>query len=133
MKTRLSLLTMLCLMLAVTPAMADTLYSNGPVNGTTDAWTINFGFAVSDSFTCSVDCTVQDFHIGVWLFPGDVLGSVDMALGSTSFGGTFNTYNATGSQDLGVNQYGYDLSLIHISEPTRLGMISYAVFCLKKK
>src|SRR5665648_1119874 len=24
------------------------------------------------------------------------------------------------------------LSLIHISEPTRLGMISYAVFCLKK-
>src|SRR5665648_1228196 len=26
-----------------------------------------------------------------------------------------------------------ELSLIHISEPTRLGMISYAVFCLKKK
>src|SRR5450756_2355241 len=25
------------------------------------------------------------------------------------------------------------LSLIHISEPTRLGMSSYAVFCLKKK
>ena len=30
----------------------------------------------------------------------------------------------------GFTQY---LSLIHISEPTRLGMISYAVFCLKKK
>src|SRR5450759_5313123 len=28
---------------------------------------------------------------------------------------------------------GLHLSLIHISEPTRLGMISYAVFCLKKK
>ena len=28
---------------------------------------------------------------------------------------------------------GSNLSLIHISEPTRLGMISYAVFCLKKK
>src|SRR5450759_4295176 len=25
----------------------------------------------------------------------------------------------------------FDLSLIHISEPTRLGMTSYAVFCLK--
>ena len=25
------------------------------------------------------------------------------------------------------------LSLIHISEPTRLDVISYAVFCLKKK
>src|SRR5665648_402049 len=31
---------------------------------------------------------------------------------------------------LGADFY---LSLIHISEPTRLGMISYAVFCLKKK
>src|SRR5450756_2138643 len=28
--------------------------------------------------------------------------------------------------------HGIHLSLIHISEPTRLGMISYAVFCLKK-
>src|SRR5450756_593947 len=27
----------------------------------------------------------------------------------------------------------HHLSLIHISEPTRLGMISYAVFCLKNK
>ena len=27
----------------------------------------------------------------------------------------------------------YRLSIIHISEPTRLRMISYAVFCLKKK
>src|SRR5450756_642674 len=35
-----------------------------------------------------------------------------------------------------VQMYGdvvLGLSLIHISEPTRLGMISYAVFCLKKK
>src|SRR5665648_1241098 len=32
----------------------------------------------------------------------------------------------------GTRRY-WDLSLIHISEPTRLGMISYAVFCLKKK
>ena len=28
---------------------------------------------------------------------------------------------------------GYHLSLIHISEPTRPRLISYAVFCLKKK
>src|SRR5450756_2998013 len=31
------------------------------------------------------------------------------------------------------SKHATDLSLIHISEPTRLGMISYAVFCLKKK
>src|SRR5450756_1320918 len=36
-------------------------------------------------------------------------------------------------QTLGVSAAQvYKLSLIHISEPTRLGMISYAVFCLKK-
>src|SRR5450756_2834438 len=33
----------------------------------------------------------------------------------------------------GIFKSGWTLSLIHISEPTRLGMISYAVFCLKKK
>src|SRR5664279_1604817 len=32
-----------------------------------------------------------------------------------------------------MNQMNMDLSLIHISEPTRRTPISYAVFCLKKK
>ena len=32
-----------------------------------------------------------------------------------------------------MESMGYELSLIHISEPTRLLSISYAVFCLKKK
>src|SRR5665648_1105440 len=44
----------------------------------------------------------------------------------------FDGKHRTGSvkQDaLGIGPQ--DLSLIHISEPTRLGMISYAVFCLK--
>src|SRR5665648_943742 len=38
----------------------------------------------------------------------------------------FGDYSGLVATELG-------LSLIHISEPTRLGMISYAVFCLKKK
>src|SRR5674536_373638 len=40
-----------------------------------------------------------------------------------------------GRRDRGglVAQPVVDLSLIHISEPTRLLSISYAVFCLKKK
>src|SRR5659263_712178 len=37
------------------------------------------------------------------------------------------------STDGGTSWSEPTLSLIHISEPTRLGMISYAVFCLKKK
>eukprot|EP00658_Telonema_sp_P-2_P053387 TRINITY_DN418_c0_g1_i11.p1 TRINITY_DN418_c0_g1~~TRINITY_DN418_c0_g1_i11.p1 ORF type:complete len:135 (-),score=19.07 TRINITY_DN418_c0_g1_i11:57-461(-) len=39
--------------------------------------------------------------------------------------------SAAGAHPCGVRHR--DLSLIHISEPTRLLSISYAVFCLKKK
>src|SRR5450756_694858 len=45
-------------------------------------------------------------------------------------------HDRTGLNDLVRQRLVGDLlkvSLIHISEPTRLGMISYAVFCLKKK
>ena len=47
-----------------------------------------------------------------------------------------NQVKPTGEQMLLANltlEVAQLLSLIHISEPTRLGMISYAVFCLKKK
>ena len=37
------------------------IYDNGPYNGTTDAWTINFGFATSDSFTGSGTVTGIQF------------------------------------------------------------------------
>ena len=40
---------------------------------------------------------------------------------------------ATPEMRKSINEILQYLSLIHISEPTRLGMISYAVFCLKKK
>jgi len=38
-----------------------------------------------------------------------------------------------GGPDLDITDHVEELSLIHISEPTRLRRISYAVFCLKKK
>eukprot|EP01015_Nassula_variabilis_P019428 TRINITY_DN327_c0_g1_i15.p3 TRINITY_DN327_c0_g1~~TRINITY_DN327_c0_g1_i15.p3 ORF type:complete len:106 (-),score=48.05 TRINITY_DN327_c0_g1_i15:34-351(-) len=44
----------------------------------------------------------------------------------------FQKYAAKGA-DLENEDSEYDLSLIHISEPTRQAEISYAVFCLKKK
>ena len=37
------------------------------------------------------------------------------------------------SSQLTDSDFVFDLSLIHISEPTRQEAISYAVFCLKKK
>ncbi len=107
----LSLLTICCLMLAVAPAMAGTLYSNGPYNGTTDAWTINFGFSVSDSFTVTgLFPTLQDLHFVYWdASASDLLTTVDMQIGSTSFGGNSQTLSGVNNTFLGTNQYGYAL------------------------
>src|SRR5450756_3171642 len=56
---------------------------------------------------------------------------------ATTWTSIYSTTTGTGGvQTLnitGTGRYVRMLSLIHISEPTRLGMISYAVFCLKKK
>ena len=104
-----SLLTTLCLTLAVAPAMAGTLYSNGPYNGNTDAWAIDYGFAVSDSFTVPTSSRIEDFSMVYWTAAGNTLMSVDLAFGTTSFGGTYNTVGIANNTFLGTNQYGFAL------------------------
>jgi len=115
----LSLLTVLCLMLAVAPAMADTLYSNGPVNGNANAWQINGGFVVSDSYHTSgsggSDLTVTAF--AVWELPGDTLTSVDwqVSTGPCSGPGGCGTILGSGTASgltetfIFSNQYGYNI------------------------
>ncbi len=88
------------------------LYENGPVNGTTDAWTINSGFVVSDTFTVpSGGGPVYGLTFGAWANPGDVLQSVQVSITSSEFGGT-TYYNAvvnfTQSACSG-NQYGFNI------------------------
>jgi hypothetical protein len=110
--TSLSVLALCCLMLAVTPAMADTIYDNGSYNGTVDAWTINFGFSVSDSFTCGgSSCSVEDFHMVNWNIPGFVTTGAEIQLRASSFGTDYAdlTLAPSGSTDLGSNQFGYEL------------------------
>ena len=111
-----SLLTILCLMLAVAPAMADIIYDNGPINGTTDAWTISDPYSVSDSFIPNFfDVILEGLNIGVWLSPGDSVSSVEMQVGSNPFGNDIydHVLYATGFTDLGINQYGYDLQQVN--------------------
>ena len=115
MKTRialLSLLTIACLVLAVAPAMADTVfYDNGAYNGTNDGWTINFGYSVSDSYTNTPHYTsVSDVHFVYWdANSSDLLTGVDAQFGSTSFSGTVTSLNGGTNTLLGTNQYGYEL------------------------
>ena len=107
----LSLLTIVCLVLSVSPAVADTLYSNGPYNGTTDAWTINFGFSVSDSTDKDhKDWVISGLDFVYWdASATDILTTVDVAIGSTSFGGTPQTLTGVTNTFLGVNQFGFNL------------------------
>jgi len=110
----LSLLTILCLMLAVAPAMAQyPLWDNGPYNGTNNAWPINYGYAVSNSFNNVLfQLDIQGIQFVYWdISTTDVLTTVDMGIGGSPFSGGnfFGTLTGVVNTDLGSNQYGYEL------------------------
>ncbi len=111
MKLRIISLSLLALCLAAVPAMAQTLYSNGPINGTTDAWTINSGFVVSDTFTTTANSYVSGLSFGAWLFPGDVLQTVEVSISSAEFGGTsyFDQVVSFTQSGCSNNQYGFNV------------------------
>ena len=99
-------------------------YANGPSDGlcdiqgcTVDAWTINFGYTVTDSILASSGVSGATFAF--WLFPGDTVTSVDWALGTTPFGSDIAQGTASGAnltqQFISTNQYGYDIDAITIS------------------
>ena len=110
MHLRIASLTLLCL-LAATTASGQVLYDNGPVNGTVDAWTINFGFVVSDTFTLANNSTVGGFDMAVWEFKGDTVLTVGWSVTSQeNFGTLYGSGNATVSDKfISVNQFGYDI------------------------
>ncbi len=106
-----ALVLVIAALLAV-PAVAQIVYENGPINGNTDAWTINFGFAVADSFTISTGPTaVSGLSFGVWLSPGDTLQSVELQLTSEQFGGTLFFQGQVSLTQSGcvLNSYSYDV------------------------
>ena len=115
----------LCLAVAI-PASASTVYDNGGINGTESAWTINFGYAVSDSFTLSSSTTLTGAQIGLWAFPGDRPTTVDWSIGTyaddSSLGsgtaGLTNTFQYT-------NGYGYDILESTFSLSGTLGAGTY--------
>ena len=112
MKLRIASLSLLALTLVAVPAMAQTVYSNGAINGNTDAWTINFGFIVSDTFNVTNNnTTITGGSFGMWLFSGDTLSSAEVSITSGENSGTSyfdQTLNFTQGACT-VNQYGYNV------------------------
>ena len=82
------------------------------------------------AFVNNFDMMVKDVH-----HKGDAYAAGLTYGYAWVLGDHWNIEATAGVGVLRYRQFKYDkgLSLIHISEPTRLGMISYAVFCLKKK
>jgi hypothetical protein len=114
MKLRVASLSLLALslILAVVPAAAQGVYNNGPINGNTDAWTINFGFIIADSFTISTgNTTLTGLSFGAWLFPGDILESAEVWVTSEPLGGTsyFDQVVSFTQSGCAINQFGYNV------------------------
>jgi len=109
---RIASLLVLCLTLVAIPASAQTVYSNGPINGNTDAWTINFGFIVSDTFNVvNSGTTITGGSFGLFLLPGDSLTSAELSITSSEFGGTsyFDQTVSFTAESCQTNQYGYNV------------------------
>ncbi len=124
------MLTVSFLALTASPALSQQdLYDNGPINGTADAWAINFGYVVSESFASNkikVSYNPEDggqlkrIAFGVWESPDDVVSSVGWSITTQPNGGTVlgeGTASGTNLTDqfISTNQYGYDIDKITVS------------------
>ena len=124
----LFLISAMLLAFTLTSFAQNDLYDNGPTNGTVDAWTINFGFAVSDSFTLGSGGQVNGLNFAAWLFPGDVLQSAEVSITSSEFGGTTYFDGVVNFTQSGctTNQLGFSLCNESASfAPVNLGAGTY--------
>jgi hypothetical protein len=97
-------------LVAAASAQASVLYDDGPIDGTLSAWTINFGFAVSDSFTLSQTSTVTGVNFGSWNNGGDHIKSVDWAITATPGAYPVSGTAAVSDTAAGSSSFGYDLA-----------------------
>ncbi|WP_347989942.1 hypothetical protein [Methylomonas sp. AM2-LC] len=101
--------------LVTTSVNADVLYSNGSLDGTTNALTLGGGLTVADSFNLSSNSVITAINFDTWdAFSQDVT-NVDWAITSSADGS--GTVYASGSQstvtasDISTNAQGYVLDL----------------------
>ena len=109
---RICLILLLAFCPAVIPAAAQNdLYDNGPTNGTVNAWAVNFGFVVSDSFTLGSNSQVNGLTFSAWLFPGDAVVGGEVSITSSEFGGTtyFDEFINLTQSGCVMNQIGFNV------------------------
>jgi hypothetical protein len=112
-KLLIASLLFVCLTLASIPAAAGNVYDNGPVNGTVEAWTINFGLTVTDSFTvANGNGNIGGMNFWAWLVPGDTITSVEVQIGVQQFGNELMDMQVGVTQsNCFANNFGYNVCL----------------------
>lgn len=93
------------------PAVASNVYDNGPVNGESDAWTLNYGFSVTDSFVVSNgNGSIGGMNFWAWVSPGDTITSIQVQIGTEQFGDELmNAFVNVSQSSCSLNTLGYDV------------------------
>jgi PEP-CTERM motif len=104
-------------MASVTATHGAVLFDQGPINGTIDAWTINFDYAVANSFALSQASTVTGVNFGAWSLPGDTMLTVDWTITAAPDAFADEGTATVSTSYLYTNGYGYDVSLDSFSIP----------------
>jgi hypothetical protein len=119
----LAVIAVLVVAASAVPTKADSvIYDNGPLDGNTQAYSINFGFSVSDSFFGPPMFTsLTGATIGLWVLSGDKPLTVDWSIGTSFFGSDVasGTSSLTRKFDF-TNGFGYDIYTSSFSFHTEL-------------
>jgi hypothetical protein len=124
LKLCIASLSLLALCLAIaSPAIAQDIYDNGPVNGQVDAWTINAGFAVSDTIHCCMglgigpQTSITGLDFWAWVEPGDTATSVEVQFSSVGYFGNelFDEVVSLTQSNCFSNNFGLDVCDEHAS------------------
>ena len=89
----------------------EIAYDNGPVNGNVDAWTINFGYAVTNSAQINTQINgLSGITFWAWLIPGDTITNVEVSIGVAPFGSeAFDGFVNLTSSNCFSNSFGYNV------------------------
>jgi uncharacterized repeat protein (TIGR03803 family) len=91
-------------------------HDNGPVNGEVDAWTINFGFSVSDTIQVNLNppLTGTGIQFWAWLEPGDTVTSVEVQIGSSGYfsNNLFDEPVSLSQSSCFINGFGFNVCLV---------------------
>jgi uncharacterized repeat protein (TIGR03803 family) len=93
----------------------ETFYDNGPVNGQVDAWTVGFGFSVSDTIQINQPGgTLTGIQFWLWVEPGDTVSNVEVQIGSTGYfsNNWFDGVVSLTQSNCFTNDFGFNVCLV---------------------